>query len=277
MSPAMASSNDNSKGVHNIEKLKNDGKNYRIWSIRCRMVLIDRGLWSVVNPKATTSTRPIPTISTSATTTPATTQTPAVTQTASAPVPVFQAWDEKDEKALAQICLTLEENPLNIAEDKKSAKEAWVALEKRFIGQGALDASDLVYDLHHIKLDGSKPMEPQINQMRIIRQQLDSLGDSITDAKFALIIARALPPAYKPLKTIAIANNQDASTLACETLIGQIIREEKSIKNEEAETATLSSKSAKQPEKGNTAIQKKSACLIWINDLSKSCENPKMA
>jgi hypothetical protein len=260
----MANSNDNTKSIHNIEKLKNDGKNYRIWSIRCRMVLIDRGLWSIVNPKATTSNRPSPISTSAAPQTPAASQTTSAAQTptaprtstASSPDPT-QVWEEKDERALAQICLTLEENPLNIAEDKKSAKEAWVALEKRFVGQGALDASDLAYDLHHIKLDDSKPLEPQINQMRILCQQLDSLGDTITDAKFALIIAKALPHAYKPLKTIAIANTQDASTLACETLLGQIIREEKSIKSEEAETATLLVRSTKLPEKGNKLAGKK--------------------
>jgi hypothetical protein len=157
---------------------------------------------------------------------------------------------------LAQICLTLDENPLNIAESKNTAKEAWIALEHRYLGQGALDASDLMYDLHHFTLDDSKALEPQINQMRIIRGQLESLGDTITDAKFALIIAKALPPSYKTLKSITVANTLDASTMACETLIGQIIREEKTIKNEQNHTAVLLAKSMKQPEKGSKQEKK---------------------
>jgi hypothetical protein len=92
--------------------------------------------------------------------------------------------------------------------------------------------------------------------MRIIHRQLESLGDTITDAKFALIIAKALPPSYKTLKSITVANTLDASTMACETLIGQIIREEKTIKNEQNHTAVLLAKSTKQPEKGSKQERK---------------------
>ncbi len=42
-----------------------------------------------------------------------------------------------------------------------------------------------------------------------------------------MAISEALPPSYDTLKTIAVANVTDTSTLATETLVAQILCEEK--------------------------------------------------
>jgi len=45
-------------------------------------------------------------------------------------------------------------------------------------------------------MDDSKPLELQINIMHELKYQLASLGDEISNAKFAMILSEALPPSY---------------------------------------------------------------------------------
>ena len=53
------STSDNSKSIHSIEKLNNDGCNYSSWAMCCCIILIGLDLWDVVN-LAVTSTQPTP-------------------------------------------------------------------------------------------------------------------------------------------------------------------------------------------------------------------------
>src|SRR5258705_8895575 len=102
--------------------------------------------------------------------------------------------------------------------------------------------------LHRFQLDDSKPLESQINQMSDMRSQLATMGDEISDAKFAIIISGALPSLYDTLKTVAIASVTDMSQLMSDTLILQILREEKCKGNQDS-TAALLAKQQKTPDK----------------------------
>jgi hypothetical protein len=110
----MATSNNSSKSIYNIEKLKNDGHNYRTWSIRCHMILVDRGLWEVVDPKSKTSDRPSPSTSSSSPSASSSGKAAATT-----PDPKVDEWDKKNGHALTQIALTIEDTPLSMIEGKK--------------------------------------------------------------------------------------------------------------------------------------------------------------
>src|SRR5258708_34496794 len=100
--------------------------------------------------------------------------------------------------------------------------------ESEMIGDGrghADEADEAYHDIHHFQLDDSNPLESQINQMSDMRSQLATMGDEISDAKFAIISAGALPSLYDTLKTVAIASVTDMSQLMSDTLILQILRE----------------------------------------------------
>jgi len=104
--------------------------------------------------------------------------------------------------------------------------------------------------LHHFQLDDSKSLESQINQMCEMRSQLATMGDEITNTKFAIIISSALPSSYDMLKTLAVVSILDMSQLTSETLIKQILREEKCKGNQDS-TATLFAKQGKTPDKSS--------------------------
>jgi len=121
--------------------------------------------------------------------------------------------------------------------DKKVARNAWTTLSECYNGVGAQDAAIISSKLHRFVMDDSKPLESQINTMREYRYQLASFGDPITDSKFAMILSESLPPSYETLKTVTVASVSDISKLATDTLIAQILREEK--RKQHQSSATL--------------------------------------
>jgi hypothetical protein len=259
---ATTSYDTTSKGLYSIEKLKNDGCNYCMWAIHCCMVLMDRGLWEVVNPKSKTSDRP----PTPRPTSPSTASSSGK-QAAASPDPAIVEWDRKNDAALTQIGLTIEDTPLSIIEGKELAKAAWLELVKRYNGVGALDAARVMTQLHHYKLDDSKPLEPQLIQMRELRDRLASLGDTYTDAKFAMIVSEALPESYDTLQSITLADVDDASTIACDKLIAQILREEKR-KTKPTSSTVLVAKTGRGTDKSSSKSdgkKPKKECLHCTN------------
>jgi hypothetical protein len=136
-------------------------------------------------------------------------------------------WDKKNDAALTQIGLTLDDTPLSLIDKHDCAKIMWVDLARRYNGSSALDAARIMTQLHHYQLDDSKPLEPQLIQMRDLWDRLASLGDTYTDTKFAMIVSEALPESYDTLKTITLADIDDASRISCDKLIAQILGEEK--------------------------------------------------
>ena len=112
----------------------------------------------------------------------------------------------------------------------------------------------LMSHLHRFQLDDSKSLEIQLNQMHKMCTQLATLGDVITDAKFAMIISEALPSSYDMLKTLTVATVSDTSQLASDTLIKQILREEKH-KAGQNSSAALLAKQGRTPDKSSGSKQ----------------------
>ncbi len=107
-----------------------------------------------------------------------------------------------------------------------------------------------------------------------MRSQLATMGDEISDAKFAVIISGALPSSYNMLKTVAIASVTDMSQLMSDTLIQQILREEKHKGNQDLAAALLA-KQQKTPDKSSSLkqSQKSKKGKMRARDLSRLWEH----
>ena len=119
------------------------------------MVLISLDLWSVTNPGADTSICPTPIPS------PPSPSSKLMSDTTLDPV---AEWDRKNDHALSQIFLSIDDTLLWTINGKSTAREVWQALADHYCGIGALDATILSGHLHRFLLDDTKPLEPQINQ-----------------------------------------------------------------------------------------------------------------
>jgi len=105
--------------------------------------------------------------------------------------------------------------------------------------------------------------------------QLTSLGDDMTDTKFALVISDALPSSYDILKTLTVAMVTDVSMLASNTLVTQILQEEKWKSNQNLSTALLA-KSGKTSEKpSNSKPNSPNTSKSKKGRTHPCCTNPK--
>src|SRR5258708_31296476 len=177
-------STESTSNKYHIKKLDNNGLNYSTWAIHCQMVLKSLDLWDVVDPNVPTSTPP---------SLPSSSGKPPSSDPS---IPANVKWNKKNKKVLTVIGLSVEDMPIHIVKGKRSARDAWKALAERYTSVSALDASMLMSRLHRFQLDDSKSLEIQLNQMHEMCTQLATLGDIITDAKFAMIISEALPSSY---------------------------------------------------------------------------------
>ena len=126
----MSIESTNEKGIYNIKKLDNDGRNYSTWSIRCKMVLLVLNVWDVVDPSPNSSTRP--------------TSSPGKSGDSD---PVAE-WDKKNGKALSVITLSVDDTPIHLVKTKEFARDAWKALSDGYNGIGAQDPSIIMSQLH---------------------------------------------------------------------------------------------------------------------------------
>ena len=143
------------------------------------------------------------------------------------PGQLLDDWSKKDKKALIQIKCSISNTAILSLKDKTHTWDAWIALSECYNGVGAQDATIIPSKLHQFIMDNLKLLEPQINMMHEYWYQLASFGDPITDSKFAMILSESLPPSYKTLKMVTIASISNISKLATDTLIMQILWEEK--------------------------------------------------
>src|SRR5260370_29079040 len=140
-------------------------------------------------------------------------------------------------KALSLISTSIDDTSLHLIRVKSTTRDAWTTLSNQYNGLGALDASILSTHLHQFQLDDSKPLESQINLMIDMHNQLIMLGDEMTDAKFTMIILESLPPLYETLKMFTIAMITNALLLVSDTLVTQILREERWRENQHSMAA----------------------------------------
>ncbi len=230
-----------------IKPLDDSGKNYQMWLMRMELILQGGDVWEVVDP----STEGVPKPTT--------------------PGQQLDDWVQRDKKVLTQIKCYVSDTALLSLWNKVTAHNAWKALSDCYNSVGAQDTSIITLKLHHFKMDDSKLLEQQINTMHELWYQLASPGGEIPDLNFAMAISEALPPSYDTLKTIAVTNVTNTSVLATETLITQILCEEK-CKQHQSGVATMFTKSNKLNCQDS---QKPSASKLNTAKSPVICTNPK--
>src|SRR5260370_3133575 len=113
-----------------------------------------------------------------------------------------------------------------------------------------------------------------------MHNQLITLGDEMTDAKFAMIISESPPPSYETLKMFTVTMITNASLLVSNTLVTQILREERWRENQHS-TVALFAKPGRSSAKSTNSIHNpnsnaKSNCLKPKKGRTHPhCTNPK--
>jgi len=147
----------------------------------------------------------------------------------------YEAWSDRDQEALAQISLTLSDEPLNTVLDETTSKAAWSKLMTRYEGKGEQKIALLISELFRSTLSDGSPLEPQINVMTRTAHQLSALGLTLEERIIAIAIIISLPPSYDTLKTILTASK--AADMTVEYVRSQVKLEEQR-RNHDADSNT---------------------------------------
>jgi hypothetical protein len=109
---------------------------------------------------------------------------------------------QKDEKARAIICLTLETQVKSYVVQTTTAKEAWDAWERTFTDQGVNSWKSILTDLCSLKLVDYKSMQEYVNTFMSINLRLDSREDEL----LAALMLKGLTKEYYPMR-MALENS----------------------------------------------------------------------
>ena len=108
--------------LYDVPSLEDDGTNYQMWKFHVCMVLGVRGLWKVITGDEA--------------------QLDEVTHPAK-----HEDWLSRDREALAQITLTLKDEPLSGVLYTMTSADAWKKLSERYEGKGKQSIAYLISEL----------------------------------------------------------------------------------------------------------------------------------
>jgi hypothetical protein len=187
----------------------------------------------------------------------------------------YVKWKRLDKEAKAQICLTLKDEPLNGVLHANTSKEVWNKLCERYEGKGKQTVAYLIGELFRTTFTDESPLEPQLNAMRHKAYILSSLGLKLEDALIAIAMVISLPESYSTLRTILMSTEDK---ILPDSVIAQVLIEEKSRKNATAQMALLAHSGkgkGKEREKGDK--DKKCAYCKRKGHIRDECRRLKAA
>ena len=155
-------------GVH-FDKLNEH--NYPTWSIQMRSLLVHADLWGIVcgrelKEESSTST-------------------------------VTEAFDSKNEKALASIVLAVHPTQLNHIKNCETGKEAWNQLKEIHQPSGPARKVMLFKKLLHLSMPEGGIMSSHVNEFSSIVDQLAEIKIDINEEMLAIILLSSLPKSYE--------------------------------------------------------------------------------
>lgn len=191
-----------SSSLYTIDKL--NSSNFSSWKFRMQMILIDRGLWEIVD---------------------GTQVAPVVTSGDEASQAKLVDWKKKDNTARAQIALTVGNSELVHIKAAKTSREVWTKICSVFEAKGLAARIFLRRKFFNIKLKEGDGMQAHINQVRELAEQLDAIGAPVTDSDIAMTLLCSLPEQYDSL--IVALESRPSDDLTSEFVASRLLAEEK--------------------------------------------------
>ena len=162
MSPSSADSAPDTDFAFNVDASttttalinKFGGMNFHTWKFKMQMVLEERDLWEVISGEI------------------------KMEQLTSAPDQA--TFKRKSRKALAMVCLAMEDSQLPLVRSASGALDAWSRLEGHFEKKGLANKLFLRRRFFTAKMEEGDVELAHINELRTLAEQLDAVGDSVS-------------------------------------------------------------------------------------------------
>lgn len=201
---------------YTITKL--NGENYFLWKFKLKLLLIEKGVWSVIDEVR--------------------------------PDPITTEWIRNDQKAQTTIGLNIDDLQIHHIRDCNSAKEIWDTLKEVYEKD---TPSNRIYILRQImsqKVNEGTDIEKHITKMTELFQRLFSLGDMDPEFFKSAALLGSLPESYNGLVTALEARSDGKlnAKVVTEKIIAEYRRrKEKEQMDVESETAMKASTFTKNP------------------------------
>ncbi|OVA07089.1 hypothetical protein BVC80_1119g4 [Macleaya cordata] len=190
MSTTAASSSTSSStvptlnNVNHLISIKLDRSNYLLWQDKMSSILRSQKLFKYVDP-----THPIPP-----------THITAPTTNERVPNPAFEEWQDVDQTILTWIHVTLTDPVHSQVLGIKTARDAWLALEKSFADQNNARVLQLKCQLQRIQR-GNQTIADYLSQIKSIADSLAAADNRVSDMDLVLYVLHGLGPEYEPFYT----------------------------------------------------------------------------
>ncbi|GMG18810.1 unnamed protein product [Phytophthora fragariaefolia] len=145
---------------------KFDGTNFHTWKFKMQMVLEERELWEVASGEVKLEHC-----------------------TAAADQALFR---KKSHKALAMICLAMEDSQLPLVRSAKDAHDAWSRLEGHFEKKSLANKLFLRRRFFTTMMDEGDGVLEHINKIKTLAEQLDAVGAPVSEDDLVITLLGSL-------------------------------------------------------------------------------------
>lgn len=171
-------------GIPSIEKLEGH-KNYDSWKFQMKMILIDYGLWQCVQGTDNNT--------------------------------------DRDQRALAKICLSVKSVCVSHVRAAGSSKEAWDNLEKAFQSSSLSRQLSLKRRLYRTRYEDFSSMNEYVSGVLSLVHQLADIKITIADSEIGMLLLSGLPDSYE---TMLSAYGTTHTTIVSDDVIKTLLEEE---------------------------------------------------
>ncbi|GMG39212.1 unnamed protein product [Aspergillus oryzae] len=176
---------------------KFDGTNFHTWKFKMQMVLEERDLWEVVSGESK--------LENCAT---------ALDQA---------AFKRKSRKALAIICLALEDSQLPLVRSSSGAHDAWSKLEGHFEKKSLANKLFLRRRFFTTMMEEGDDVLEHINKIKTLAEQLDAVNAPVSEDDLVITLLASLSESYQFLIT---ALESRADSLTWELVTARLLHED---------------------------------------------------
>jgi hypothetical protein len=188
---------------------KFDGTNFHAWKFKMQMVLEERDLWDVVSGEVKLEQ--------------------CVTE---ADQVVFK---RKSRKAMATICLAMEDSQLPLVRSASGAHDAWSRLEDHFEKKSLANKLFLRRRFFTTMMEEGDDVLGHINKLKTLAEQLDAVGAPVGEEDLVITLLGSLSESYQFLIT---ALESRADTLTWELVTARLLHEDMKRKEQGGEGTT---------------------------------------
>lgn len=195
----------------NIKFDKLDKNNYDTWRLQMKSMLIKDGLWEYVN---------------------GTECLPEETPTNSTQI---AKWTRNDEKALADIILSVSASELLHIKNVKTSREAWLKFESIYQSRAPARKALLMQKIVLMKMKEDDDSRTYLSEYFDNVDKLNEVGININDELLSILLLHSLPPTFETFKRAIMTRDE---ILKPEILRLKIIEDSDSNKNNKNEHDT---------------------------------------